>query len=90
AELAEELNPAIARFAQLVTPDSAVRRGPVRSPDARAFVLLAREAMLGLALGRACNGGKAVSHERTVMKRLRNEAAGFDARGEANPEGEHR
>ena len=46
--------------------------------------------MLGLALGRACNGGKAVSHERTVMKRLRSEAAAFDARGEANPKGEKR
>ena len=33
--------------------------------------------MLGLALGRATNGGKPLGHERTVLARLRAEAAVF-------------
>lgn len=79
-ELAVELNPAIERFSRLVSPDSEGRSGPLRRPDARAFLLMARESMFGLALGRACNGGEPVRHERTVMTRLRNEAASIDAR----------
>lgn len=79
-DLAKELNPAIERFADLVSPDKRGRSGPIRSPDGRAFFLMARESMFGLALGRACNGGKPVRHERTVMTRLRNEAASIDAR----------
>jgi hypothetical protein len=39
---------------------------------------MAREAMLGLALGRATNGGKPLGHERTVLALLRAEAAAFD------------
>ncbi len=34
--------------------------------------------MLGLALGRATNGGKPLGHERTVLARLRAEATAFD------------
>ena len=40
---------------------------------------MAREAMLGLALGRTTNGGRALGHERIVLARLRSEAATFDA-----------
>ena len=79
-ELAKELSPAIERFSQLVTPGRQSRGGPVSSPDTRAFLLMARESMFGLALGRACNAGKPVSHERTVMTRLKNEAAAIDER----------
>lgn len=79
-ELAVELAPAIARFAKLVSPASAPATGPVRDEDAKAFVLTAREAMLGLALGRANNGGKALGHERIVLARLRAEATELDAR----------
>ena len=79
-ELAVELSPAIDRFARLVSPDHQSRGGPLRSPDARAFLLTARESMFGLALGRACSGGKPVRHERTVLARLRKEAMSIDAR----------
>ena len=75
-ELALELAPAIARFAKLVAPSSA----SVGDGDAKAFVLMAREAMLGLALGRANNGGRPLGHERIVLARLRAEAAVLDAR----------
>ncbi len=79
-ELARELTPAIARFAKLVSPTSSPAEGPVRDADAKAFVLTAREAMLGLALGRANNGGTPLGHERVVLARLRAEAADLDAR----------
>jgi AcrR family transcriptional regulator len=77
-ELAAELAPAIARFAKLVAPDGSTRTGPLAGAGARAFYLTAREAMLGLALGRAVNGGKPLAHERVVLQRLRTEAAAFD------------
>lgn len=79
-ELAAELAPAITRFAKLVSPTSAGRDGPLRDRDAQVFYLMAREAMLGLALGRATNGGRPLHHERAVLTRLRAEAAGLDAR----------
>jgi AcrR family transcriptional regulator len=77
-ELAQELAPAIGRFAKLVAPVAT-------DPDARAFHLTAREAMLGLALGRANNGGRPLGHERVVLARLRAEAGAIDERhgGEA-------
>jgi AcrR family transcriptional regulator len=78
-ELATELNPAIARFAKLVSPANVGRETPLRDPDAKAFFVMAREAMLGLALGRATNGGKPLGHERAVLRRLRAEAATLDA-----------
>jgi AcrR family transcriptional regulator len=77
-ELARELRPAMTRFAKLVSPDSAAPDSPLRDPDAKAFFLTAREAMLGLALGRATNGGRPLGHERAVMRRLRAEARAFD------------
>jgi AcrR family transcriptional regulator len=79
-ELAAELAPAISRFAKLVAPSDARRAGPVRDADSRSFYLTAREAMLGLALGRANNGGRPLGHERAVLARLRAEAATIDAR----------
>jgi AcrR family transcriptional regulator len=78
-ELALELAPAITRFAKLVSPATSPAGGPVRDANAKAFVLTAREAMLGLALGRANNGGKPLGHERIVLARLRAEAADLDA-----------
>ena len=73
ADLAAELRPAMTRFAKLVSPE-----GVISDADAKAFVLTAREAMLGLALGRATNGGSALAHERIVLRRLRDEAARID------------
>ena len=43
--------------------------------ERREFYVMARETMLGLALGRATNGGKPLGHERSVLARLRAEAA---------------
>jgi AcrR family transcriptional regulator len=77
-ELARELRPAMLRFAKLVSPDSVGSKSALRDPDAKAFFLMAREAMLGLALGRATNGGKPLGHERAVVRRLRAEAVEFD------------
>jgi len=72
-ELEAELRPAMTRFAKLVSP--AGQDGA----DRKAFIFTAREAMLGLALGRATNGGNPLAHERIVLRRLRDEAAEFDA-----------
>jgi AcrR family transcriptional regulator len=77
-ELAAELWPTVTRFAKLLSPESAGRDSTLRDTDRRVFFLLAREAMIGLALGRATNGGKPLSHERVVLRRLRAEASGFD------------
>lgn len=78
--LARELRPAMMRFAKLVSPESADHDSPLRASDAKAFFLTAREAMLGLGLGRATNGGKPLGHERVVLRRLRSEAKAFDNR----------
>ncbi|MEY2468841.1 MAG: hypothetical protein QOF21_1539 [Actinomycetota bacterium] len=80
-ELATEVGPAIARFAKVVSPSNAPARSAVANPNAKAFVFMAREAMLGLALGRATNGGKPLGHERVVIARLRDEAARLDDEG---------
>lgn len=77
-ELAAELRPAMTRFAKLVSPDNSRPDGVLGSPDAQAFFLMAREAMIGLGFGRATNGGKPLSHERAVLARLRGEAERFD------------
>jgi AcrR family transcriptional regulator len=79
AELEAELRPAMTRFAKLVSPDGKGRGTQLGGADRKAFILTAREAMLGLALGRATNGGNPLAHERMVLRRLRDEAAAFDA-----------
>jgi hypothetical protein len=66
------------RFAKLVSPDSAGRNSVLRDPEAKTFFLMAREAMLGLAVGRATNGGKPLGHQRAVLRRLRAEASTFE------------
>ena len=81
-ELARELRPAVARFAKLVSPDGVERDSPLRDADGKAFFLMAREAMLGLAVGRATNAGKPLGHERAVLRRLRTEADAFDNHAE--------
>ena len=81
-ELARELRPAMSRFAKLVSPDSAGLHSLLRSAEGKAFFLMAREAMLGLALGRATNGTKPLGHERVVVRRLRAEASALDNREE--------
>lgn len=78
AGLRAEIGPVVAEFAELVRPDGHASR-VLAAPAGRDFYLLAREAMLGLALGRATNSdGKPLGHERRVLTRLRAEAATFD------------
>jgi AcrR family transcriptional regulator len=74
-ELATEIAPAIGRFAKLMSVGDPSRFGD----DTASFALMAREAMLGLALGRSTNGGEPLAHEAVVLDRLRREAAQLDA-----------
>ena len=73
----EAIGPVVASFAMLVSPD-AVAPAILRSAERREFYALARETMLGLALGRATNGGEPLGHEASVLRRLRAEAAALD------------
>lgn len=67
--LRTEIGPVVAEFSELVRPDKILT-----ADDQRAFYLMARETMLGLALGRATNRGKPVAHEQSVLARLRADA----------------
>ncbi|HEY1740365.1 MAG TPA: TetR/AcrR family transcriptional regulator [Acidimicrobiia bacterium] len=75
--LRAEIGPVVAEFASLVKP--AAITSILTSATSRDFYISAREAMLGLALGRATNGGRPLGHERRVIARLRSEAAAIDA-----------
>lgn len=77
-DLAIELAPAIARFAKVVSPENA-HEPRLREPEAKVFILTAREAMLGLAMGRATSGGRSLPHERQVLSALRSRADELDA-----------
>ncbi len=71
--LAAEVGPVVSEFSALVWPDTL-------PPEQRDFFLMARETMLGLALGRATNGGRPLGHEQAVLSRLRADAASLDGR----------
>jgi AcrR family transcriptional regulator len=73
-ELGEGLAPVIGAFGKLVSPAGLA----LDDPDAASFYLLAREAMLGLALGRATTGGRGLGHEDLVIDGLRAEARRLD------------
>jgi AcrR family transcriptional regulator len=68
--LLEELGPVVGAFAELVDPTN-LRIAVLEDPGARAYYLMAREALLGLALGRATNGGRPLGHEDAVLDQLR-------------------
>jgi len=74
--LRAEIGPVVAEFAGLVKPDAMT--AILTDTERREFFLTARETMLGLALGRATNGGKPLGHERRVVARIRAEAAAID------------
>ncbi len=76
-ELALALRPVIERFAKLVDRAPSAR-SILAAADDRCFYLTAREAMFGLALGRATSGGRALPHEAVVLARLRQEAGRRD------------
>jgi AcrR family transcriptional regulator len=75
--LRAEIGPVVAEFAGLVGPDAMT--SILSDAERRDAYVTAREAMLGLALGRATNGGKPLGHERRVLARLRREAAALEA-----------
>jgi AcrR family transcriptional regulator len=76
--LRAEIGPVVAEFSTVVRPDS-VAPSVLTDDDQRSFYITARETMLGLALGRATNQGKALGHERQVLTRLRTEATALDS-----------
>ena len=71
--LRAEIGPVVAEFAALVSPDA--MRAVLTSPERRDYYLMARETMLGLALGRATSRGRPLGHERAVLAQLRDGAA---------------
>ena len=75
--LRAEIGPVVAEVAAHVRP-AAMAKSILSNDERRDFYLTAREAMLGLAIGRATNGGKPLGHERRVLARLRREAATID------------
>ncbi|MEM9565697.1 MAG: TetR/AcrR family transcriptional regulator [Actinomycetota bacterium] len=72
--LGPAIAPVIARFAKLVDPADLL---PTELAESDLY-LIAREAMLGLALGRATTGGP-LPHEDTVLDGLRRQAAAYDS-----------
>ena len=81
--LRAEIGPVVAEVAAHVRPDT-MARTVLADQELRDFYLTARETMLGLALGRATNGGRPLGHERRVLARLRREAATIDSRSESH------
>ncbi|MGN6694737.1 MAG: hypothetical protein ACTHN0_11230, partial [Aquihabitans sp.] len=73
-DLVGDVGPVVASFATLVSPD-ALAPSILKNKARRDFYATARETMLGLALGRATNGGRPLPHEDAVLARLRKEAA---------------
>jgi AcrR family transcriptional regulator len=71
-----EIGPVVAEFAALVNPDGITTI--LTDAEKRDYFVTARESMLGLALGRATNGGKPLGHERRVLARIRAEATDID------------
>ena len=78
-ELGGRLAEGVGRLAQVFRPSAAVVVGAAADPaDVEAFLRLATEALLGLALGRAVSGGT-LGHEAAVIDHLRRLADALDA-----------
>jgi AcrR family transcriptional regulator len=75
--LRSEIGPVVAEFATFVNPHG---KAPSILVDEvhRDYYLMARESLLGLALGRATSGGHALGHEKRVLKTLRAGASALD------------
>jgi AcrR family transcriptional regulator len=69
-DLGTEVGPVVAEFSKLVSPQN-VPTSVLADDDDRALYLMARETLLGLALGRATNRGRPLGHEQAVLARLR-------------------
>jgi AcrR family transcriptional regulator len=75
--LRSEIGPVVLEFAGLVNPEG--KAPEIFVTDAhRAHYVMAREALLGLALGRATNAGRPLGHEDAVLATLRAGAAALD------------
>jgi AcrR family transcriptional regulator len=74
--LRSEIGPVVTEFARLVNPDNITK--VLTDAARRDFFVTARESMIGLALGRATNGGKPLGHERRVLARIRAEGSTFE------------
>lgn len=71
--LRADVGPVVMEFASLVNPERT--RSPILEDAARrAYYLMAREALIGLALGRATNDGRPLGHETAVLSALRDGA----------------
>ncbi|HVJ95705.1 MAG TPA: TetR/AcrR family transcriptional regulator [Acidimicrobiia bacterium] len=68
--LRDEIGPVVAAFPNVVRADH-LAPNVLATDDDRAFYLMARETLLGLALGRATNGGEPLGHEAVVLAQLR-------------------
>lgn len=81
-QLAHDIGPVVASFAALVSPsDGAALRKLLSKKERGTYYLLVRETIIGLALGRAINGGKPLGHEEAVFEMLRAGARQRDASG---------
>jgi AcrR family transcriptional regulator len=77
-DLAREIGPVVAQFAGLVSPTNSTSPR-FRQPAVATFLLTAREALFGLAMGRATSGGRPLGHERSVLAALRQQASALDS-----------
>lgn len=78
-EIARTVRPVMSRIATLVSPDKS-HVPHFQQSEIATFISVSREAMLGLAMGRATNGGKPLPHEKSVLKALRDQAYLFDCK----------
>jgi AcrR family transcriptional regulator len=69
-QLREQIGPVVGDFAKLVGAEQLAAPG-FASKSEQTRYLLARETLLGLALGRAIAGGHALPHERAVIAALK-------------------
>ena len=69
-ELRGEIGPVVAEFSKLVRPEH-IAPAVLAADEDRARFLMARETLLGLALGRAINRGLPLDHEAAVLAELR-------------------
>jgi AcrR family transcriptional regulator len=68
--LRADLGPVVAEFSKLMSPEEMAPSILANDQDI-AIYLMARETMIGLALGRATNRGRPLGHEQAVLAQLR-------------------
>jgi hypothetical protein len=76
--LAKEIGPVVQLFALLASPDRFTAESIGVDEERRTYYLKAREAMLGLAVGRSTNGGRPLGDEPAVLAAPRAGATRID------------